>query len=160
MSEDNKASASKGANVKVPPPLVFGGAVAAAILLSWLIPWSLRPSTVRWLLGIVAMGGGVGLGAWALQVMLRAGHHPNPWTPSPTLIRTGPYLWTRNPMYLGMTMVVVGLGFVLGSPYLVAAGLGAARIVQRVAIEQEEKYLADKFGEAYAAYQKVVGRWF
>jgi len=83
-----------------------------------------------------------------------------PTKASTALVTDGIYSWTRNPMYLGLSLILVGIGLATGSAWFLVALPIAVFAVTKLAIEPEEVYLANKFGAAYEAYKSRVRRWF
>jgi protein-S-isoprenylcysteine O-methyltransferase Ste14 len=150
--------ARDAAAVRFPPPLIFLGFVLLGPMIDlWL---ALPPLTVpRWLGAVVALPG-LALIAAAVGVFRRSGEDPTPWTRSDQVIATGLYARTRNPMYLGMTIVGIGLAIGLASMMGVLLAFVAAVVVGRTVIAREEEYLEAKFGDAYRAYCARVRRWF
>ena len=91
--------------------------------------------------------------------MRRTHQDPDPREPSPELILGGPFRWSRNPIYLGMTLIQAGVGVALGNAWLLLLLAPTLVILQREVIAKEEAYLTRKFGDAYLAYQRSVRRW-
>ena len=75
------------------------------------------------------------------------------------MIAEGIYKITRNPMYLGMTLIVVAIGLFFASYAIAVLGLFAAIIIDRLVIAREEAYLEARFGQSYADYKTQVRRW-
>ena len=75
------------------------------------------------------------------------------------LITDGPFAKSRNPIYTGNTLLVTGAGLLFGLMWLVAAGLIAAFVTQKLAIEREERHLEGRFGVAWKAYAARTPRW-
>jgi protein-S-isoprenylcysteine O-methyltransferase Ste14 len=149
-----------GATVRVPPPLVFMAAIALAVLLGWL--WPRDPWIGGWfrhLFGGISIIGGVALIVTAMGRFRQTGQDPKPWLPSPEMITTGPYQFTRNPMYLGLTLITIGIGHVIGNGWFAITAVIALLAVQQLAVVHEEAYLERKFGDAYREYKKRVRRW-
>jgi protein-S-isoprenylcysteine O-methyltransferase Ste14 len=155
MADLSAQSAQGGARVRLPPPVVFG----AAILIGALIPglrtsvWTSAPA------GAVLIVLGVALAGWAVGWFRRTGQDPAPWKPSPELISRGPYRFSRNPMYVGMTVITIGLGGLLARGWIALLAPVALWLVHRTAVLREEAYLAEKFGEPYLAYKARVRRY-
>jgi protein-S-isoprenylcysteine O-methyltransferase Ste14 len=150
-------SSERGARVGVPPPLVF----LAAIGLGWLLP-GLRfhgHHGARIAIGAILVAGGVSLSAAAFGLFRKTGQNPRPWTPTPELIFAGPYQYTRNPMYLGMTLLTLGVSALSGHAFIALLAPVALAVVHFTAVLPEEKYLAEKFGEPYLAYKAEVRRY-
>lgn len=150
-------STEKGARVRVAPPLVF----VAAIGLGWLLP-GLRfhgHYGARIAIGAILLAGGVALGAAAFGLFRKTGQSPVPWAPTPELIFAGPYQHTRNPMYVGMTLLTLGVSALSGHVFMALLAPVALAVVHFTAVLPEEQYLAQKFGEPYAAYKAKVRRY-
>ena len=97
--------------------------------------------------------------AWAIVTMTRAGSNVPTNRPTTTIVENGPYRFTRNPMYLGMAGILLGVAIYAGSltPFIVIPafmGLIAERF-----IAPEEEMLEKAFGQAYAGYKARVRRW-
>ena len=155
------SSSERGARVRVPPPLIFLAALLAGLAVHAALPLRLpatgRPVAVVGGIALVALGVFTVLAARFL--FLRTGQSPAPWKPSPELIACGPYRFTRNPMYVGITMFLVGLGLAVDVPWIALFAFVALAVVHFLAVVREEAYLAEKFGERYAAYTARVRRY-
>ncbi len=152
-------SDSDNPRVFVPPPLMFALAVGAGIILDGnALSWSFggRPAQLA---GAAVALAGLFLILVSLNLFRRFRTRPEPWEPSSTLILTGVYRFTRNPMYLGMALLSVGIAVFFES--LLGCALVAAVVVaiDRIVIAREERYLLRRFGEDYAGYQSRVRRW-
>jgi protein-S-isoprenylcysteine O-methyltransferase Ste14 len=155
------ASNEVGARVRVPPPLVFLAALLCGVAFHHaVVPGAIPPSARIFLLvaGIVLAVGGLGLVVSARTQFVRTGQQPAPWKPTPELIFAGPYRFTRNPMYVGMTLLLVGLGLAF-DVWICAFAPLALVAVHFLAVVPEERYLSQKFGEPYDAYRKRVRRY-
>jgi protein-S-isoprenylcysteine O-methyltransferase Ste14 len=159
-SMTNVLSKHGGARVHFPPPLVFLGLIVLGLALDfWLGPlMSAFPPWLRWLGAGIALAGAVLLLS-ARVWFLRTGQHPAPWKPSPELLTIGIYRYTRNPMYLGLTLFQVGLGTAVRSGWMVALAPLGLLAVHFIAVRPEETYLMDKFGESYKRYVTSVRRY-
>ncbi len=147
--------------VRFPPPLAFLGAVMIGWALDrWVTGWRLPlADAVRWPISGVLIVMGLALAGPALLAFRRARENPEPWTPSKRLIISGWYRYTRNPMYLGMMAISVGLAFLLASVTTLLLLPLLIWLIQTKVIEREEAYLLRRFGEDYAAYMTRVRRW-
>lgn len=150
-----------GAKVRFPPPLVFLGLIGVGVALQrWI--WPLTLPLALW--PRVIAGGSVALGG-VLMVLAarvwfkRTGQDPRPWRPSPELLVKGIYRYTRNPMYVGVTLFQLGLGIALGNGWIAALAPIAIGIVHFLAVRPEEAYLTEKFGESYVRYRVAVRRY-
>jgi protein-S-isoprenylcysteine O-methyltransferase Ste14 len=116
------------------------------------------PSVIR-KLGIGLMMAGLALDVWAAGLFSRAGTTVKPLEPSSALVTRGPFRLSRNPMYLGMMVILVGLGMVLGSLAPFAVVPAFALLIEHRFIRREEAMLEETFGAAYAEYRSKVRRW-
>lgn len=150
------------AEVVVKPPLLFAGALLIGCLLSWLIP--IGPGLGAANGRALAVGGslalaGLALGVLSIREFRRASTSVVPGEPSTTLLETGPYRFTRNPIYIGLVILYFGLAIVLTSAWMLVLLIPVLIILQRGVVEREEAYLKAKFGQAYRQYQARVPRW-
>jgi protein-S-isoprenylcysteine O-methyltransferase Ste14 len=95
----------------------------------------------------------------ALRTMKAAGTNVHPSEPALTLVRGGPFRFTRNPMYLALCLVQIALGFFLNDWITLLFVVPLAFILRNGVILREESYLAAKFGEPYLQYKREVRRW-
>ena len=146
---------------KVPPPVYM---LAMACLM-----WSLDRyfSVYHWLgspwnrVGLVIVVASMLLDVWSLRLFFGAKTTFNPMKPDSTryLVITGPYRISRNPMYLGLLVMLTGWALYLGSVSPLSALPLFVWILTRQQIEPEESILADKFGQQYEDYKRRVRRW-
>ena len=110
-------------------------------------------------LGLLLMATGILLALSALLQFWRHRTTPLPHGESAALVTAGPYLWTRNPMYLGLFTALMGFALYTGPLPLFLAPIAFALIIDRVHIPYEEATLARLFGETYRDYRNRVARW-
>lgn len=110
--------------------------------------------------GLVPAFAGALLAAIAANEFRKLKTSVNPLGESTALVTSGPFRFTRNPMYLGMVLALCGIAMVFGSlsPWLPVPAF--AWLIQVLFVVPEEKILAEQYGEAYRAYRRRVGRWF
>ncbi len=152
---------ARGAEVRLPPPLIFLGAVLLGVgLQQWISPMPVPVDTpLRWVAGGVVIGLGVVLMFAANRPFSRTGQDPKPWKPSPEFFRDGIYRFSRNPMYVSMTIIQLGLGVALDNQWIVVLLPVSVVMVQQFAVVHEETYLETRFGDAYRTYKREVRRW-
>lgn len=149
------------AKVKFPPPFIFLGGLAAGLLIGWLLdfPSFDMDETTK----IVAAGAllvvGFGIGLAAMSVFRRRGTNVEPWRASTMIVAEGVFRWTRNPMYLGMTLVYCGLAILFESFAALLLLPFVLIIIRTYVIAREERYLETKFGDEYRRYRQRVRRW-
>ncbi len=148
------------AQVVVRPPLAWALAVLAGLALHWLMPLPFMPPAVsaRWIGGVV-FAAALALFAWAIVTITRAGSNVPTNTPTTTIVDTGPYRFTRNPIYLAMFGGLVGLAMAFDSLWLLAALVIFALVIRYGVVAREEAYLERKFGDVYRQYRSRVRRW-
>jgi protein-S-isoprenylcysteine O-methyltransferase Ste14 len=151
----------RGAQVRFPPPLVFLGFVLLGVATHHLLrpAPAPMPTALRIISGLIVLVGGAAVGGFARMHFVRTGQSPVPWKPSPELILEGPYRFTRNPMYLGMTLFEAGLGLAVNNLWITLFALPALLTVHLTAVLPEERYLTGKFGESYRSYLARVRRY-
>jgi protein-S-isoprenylcysteine O-methyltransferase Ste14 len=146
--------------VRVPPPLVFLAGLAIGLVLSNWAPTEYLGRAIARPLGRVVTGIGVLLALSAVYAFSRARTDLRPNRPSSALVRTGPYRFTRNPMYVSLTIVYVGVAVMMQSLWsLLLLPLVVAFIRMKV-IGREEAYMERRFGADYLRYKSEVRRWF
>lgn len=150
------------ARVRFPPPLVYLGALLLGMAAERFVP--LRSFGVDWRL-LIATGAplliaGAAMMLAAAGLFRRLGTNVRPSQPATKIATTGPYRWTRNPMYLGMALVYAGLAIGFDGPIAFALFPLVLITIQTQVIAREERYLEDKFGEEYRRYKADVRRWF
>ena len=148
--------------VKFPPPILFVTAFVAGWLLHRRWPRALVPvrwDAVREVAGALLVTAGVAFVLWALATFHRHRTAIYPNRPASRIVRDGPYRLTRNPMYVSMTAVYLGMTLLVNSWLpLVFLPIALGLLLQLV-IAREERYLRSAFGEEYASYCRDVRRW-
>jgi protein-S-isoprenylcysteine O-methyltransferase Ste14 len=146
--------------VVVPPPLVFLAALAAGFLLDWAVPVTVDPATtpVR-MTGLVLVVLGGALMFAGLRAFTRAGTAFRPDRPATRLITAGPFRYTRNPLYIALTLIYLGVALAAAKIWPAATLVPALAVIRYGVIAREETYLERKFGDGYRDYKSRVGRW-
>ena len=145
----------------VPPPLV-GLAIAAGMWAAAHIPPVLQlPNLVRVLVAAALVAIGIAVGIGGVMSFHRAKTTVNPLKPetSAALVTTGVYSFTRNPMYLGMVLVLIAWAVSLASIWSLLGPVLFILYITRFQIVPEERVLDRLFGAAFAEYKKRVRRW-
>jgi protein-S-isoprenylcysteine O-methyltransferase Ste14 len=143
----------------VRPPLVYLSSVVAGTVLDVLWPLAFFPRVLAlpvgsWLV-VVAMA----LFSYAVR-QLRAAGTPVPGnTPTTVIVRTGPYRFGRNPIYLAFSLLHLGIAIWVNSLWLIATLIAAVALMASVVIPREERYLEGRFGAEYLGYKASVRRW-
>lgn len=146
---------------KIPPPVIALACAGVAWLLARYTPGFAYPLPARLPIAALLLMAGLALDLFGLLVFRNAKTTVNPLSPdkSTSIVQSGPYRFTRNPMYLGMGLVLLAFCLYLANPVsVVAVGIFVVYIT-RFQILPEERLLLEKFGEPYAQYTNTVRRW-
>jgi protein-S-isoprenylcysteine O-methyltransferase Ste14 len=145
--------------VRVPPPLVFLGGLAIGLVLSTWAPTEYLDRAIAHLVGGVLTGIGVLLALSAVYAFFRARTNLRPDRSSSALVRTGPYRFTRNPMYVSMTIVYLGVAVMMQSLWSLLLLPLVVTFIRTKVIAREEAYMERRFGAEYLRYKSEVRRW-
>jgi protein-S-isoprenylcysteine O-methyltransferase Ste14 len=140
-------------------PLLYAVAFGAVLLLRWQWPLTLLPRAVSWWIGALWLVPGCALLVWGLHALRAAGTSVNPYRPTTTLVVTGPYRWSRNPLYLALAVIFVGLSIGANTLWGVLVLVPLLVVMHYGVVLREERYLAAKFGEGYSRYCAAVRRY-
>jgi protein-S-isoprenylcysteine O-methyltransferase Ste14 len=144
------------------PPLIYLAAIAISIVL-WIVyplPWFGSPmSDILFAVGCVAIVAVVLIDVSAMRTLARAKTTIRPDRASMHLVTSGAFSFTRNPIYLANTLIMLGVAMISGIAWFALFALVAAFLTQKLAIEPEEKHLAVRFGKKYHDYTRRVRRW-
>lgn len=141
------------------PPVYFVLTIAAMLLLHAVVP---LVQLIGWpgrLFGLVPMSVGVILAFKAERRFERAGTGVIPFTDATAVVEDGPFAYTRNPMYLGMMLFVLGLATALGSIITLLPPILLFYILHRRFVLREEAFMEERMGEPYRRYKGRVRRW-
>ena len=156
---DETTNGADNPGVIAPPPLIFAGALAAGLLANRLYPVPFLPRDLSRALGWPSVFAGLGIGLLGFRQMKRAQTNVQTRKPTTAIVSEGPYRYTRNLLYVGMTLIYGG--FTARANALPAALLlpVVLSVMRRGVIEREERYLERKFGDEYLRYKARVRRW-
>lgn len=149
-------------DIVILPPLALLIAVAAAFALHLLAPLGLLPPFPWGLglwLGCALMAAGIAIGVAGIVSFRRAGTNVVPLNPTLKIVRSGPYRFTRNPMYLGMIVGLAGLGLAASNTWALILTPALWATYHWGVVLPEEAYLERKFGEDYRALLTETRRW-
>jgi protein-S-isoprenylcysteine O-methyltransferase Ste14 len=161
-SEDRNIDRAK---VRVPPVVFFLPMVIAVVFHYFVFPLGFSlPVTLGGQIPQIVVGSLIALIGFGLQGLTYAefqktGQSPDVGQLTTSVIRTGPYRFSRNPMYLGAVLIHLGVAIGIGSIWVLVTLLLAIAMVYFLAIIPEEQYLEQKFSDEYFAYKASVRRW-
>jgi protein-S-isoprenylcysteine O-methyltransferase Ste14 len=146
--------------VRFPPPLVYLAAVLIGAAIDWVIPIRVLPaSLIGWLGGALVLLALTLTGLGSLE-RIKAKTTFRTDRPVSALITTGPYRYSRNPLYLALSILQLGVGIWLNNVWVVVLLVPVIAWIRWRVIAPEERYLIGKFGQVYLDYQTQVRRWF
>jgi protein-S-isoprenylcysteine O-methyltransferase Ste14 len=146
--------------LKLPPPIWALIYVLTAAVISWFFDWSKVPGLPLAPLGILLAAISWILPVWAIVLFRREGTEVEPTSPTNrNLITSGPYQFTRNPMYLGLVILTLGIAIWVGACSMFGAPVALFATPNWVHIPYEETKMRRQFGAAYDNYVARVRRW-
>ncbi len=141
------------------PPLLWGGSLLLGLLMQWLLPLDLEIAHLWRHLGVVLALASGAFARWGEVQFKRAGTNVRPDRPTTAIVDTGPYRFSRNPLYLSLLGLYLGITLAVGT-WWPLFWLPLVLVTTRYGIiGREERYLTAKFGEAYLDYRRRVRRW-
>lgn len=148
--------------VIAPPPLIFLAFLIVGIAMEYGVVRTQgldMPGSLRWtLVTLLLLSGAAVIGA-AVARFRKAGTPPPPWQPTTAFVAEGIYRWTRNPMYLGMTLIYLSAGIAADAPVVFWLLVLMIPTIRHGVIDREERYMTEKFGTPYIDYLHSVPRW-
>lgn len=147
------------AGVVVLPPFLYGGAFVLALLLQWLRPFPIAAHAATLWPGIVLSVLAIGIAIVARRTMEAAGTNVNPLLPTTAIVTSGPFRFSRNPLYVTLTLLFIGLTLAFDTWWGVILLLPVLVIMHAGVILREERYLQRKFGAPYQEYRSRVRRY-
>lgn len=141
------------------PPLLFLICFVCGLVAHFACPY--RGALLPW---ARVLGGGLGFASfgfsiWGRRTMTAAGTNVRPNLPALAIVSGGPFAYSRNPLYLGVMGLFVGIGIALDSPAFLSLLVPLFLVLRFGVVAREERYLEAKFGDAYRAYKARVRRW-
>jgi protein-S-isoprenylcysteine O-methyltransferase Ste14 len=158
-------SNAETAGVIARPPLLFLAALALGFIVDHLLPLPFpiaRVSPAHWISATIAcfmIVIGLVLAAAGIRNFAHAATPVPSNQPVRALVTTGIHGWSRNPIYVGMFLLYLGIGLVVRSPWVLLLALPLAITIRFGVIAREEVYLERRFGDAYSDYKARVRRW-
>ena len=153
------AEAKDTAAVIAPPPLIYLAGLAAGLILGAAVPIPFLARGAASVIGAVLIAAALGLALWGTRTMRRAGTSVRPDVPTTALVTTGPFGFSRNPLYVALTLLYAGIAIAARSLWALLLLIGVLAVVHRGVIGREERYLEQKFGVDYLQYKARVRRW-
>jgi protein-S-isoprenylcysteine O-methyltransferase Ste14 len=149
-------------HVPWPPILYLGTAMTTWLIHQYAapLPWPTGAAQAALsMLGVFLIALGVAIEIATVLTFRKNKTTVLPHRVATNLITTGPFKYSRNPIYLANTMLLAGAGLVFGIAWFIAGAVVAALLTHHLAIRREEQHLAAKFGDAWTAYTDRTPRW-
>ena len=143
----------------VRPPLVYLISLVTGALSQLATPLPFLPGTLAVPLGASLVVVAIALLSYSVAKFLAAGTPVPARKPTTVIVRTGPYRFSRNPIYLAFSLLQLGIAIWVNSLWLLATLVGAVALIHYVVILREEQYLERRFGAQYLDYKASVRRW-
>jgi protein-S-isoprenylcysteine O-methyltransferase Ste14 len=158
MADDGKNNADNP-GVIMPPPFIYAGVLAAGLLANRRFRLPFLPRPLARTIGPLLILGGVAAALLGSRELHRAETNVDPYEPATTVVTGGPYRFTRNPIYVGFTLIYLGISALANALLPVLLLPAVQQLMRRGVIEREERYLERKFGDEYLHYKERVRRW-
>ena len=160
MTSDDRSDKAEVANLGIMrPPWVYLGAIALGVLMHVALPVRLVSRAVSVPLGGTTVLVAIALFLSAVRTFRSAGTPVPGNRPTTTIVRTGPYRCSRNPIYLSFSLLQLSIAFWVNSLWLLVTLMPAVALMSFVVIPREEHYLATRFPSDYLPYRASVRRW-
>jgi protein-S-isoprenylcysteine O-methyltransferase Ste14 len=145
--------------VNLKPPHVAGLLLALSVGLHFVLPQAYRRQFACLTCGVIAVAIGFGLMMWAWWLFRKSGTPIRPTEQATALVTSGPFRFSRNPMYLGIVVMMLGIAMWVGSLPMLIAPVGFFAVMSLVFIPYEERRLRETFDDAFLAFTRSVRRW-
>ena len=145
--------------VIAPPPLICVGFLVAGLVLDYFWPVGFVSGSWRIPLAILLIAAGSVLAGFGLGELGHAGTEISPYKPTTALATGGIYRYTRNPLYVSLTLIYVGIAVATNGLWLLLLVVPLLIVMRYGVIQREERYLESKFGDEYRLYTARVRRW-
>ena len=147
------------ANVIALPPLIYGGALTIGLILQVIYPMAFVPQQVTVWVGVALIVGSSVIVGSALRALVHAKTPFDTRKPSTAIVTDGAFRYSRNPMYVAITLLYLGIASLVNTLWLVLFLVPLMVVIQRGVVAREERYLERKFGDEYLRYKRQVRRW-
>ncbi len=150
---------SDTAGVIFPPPLIYGLGTGVGLAMEYFWPFHFLPGTIGSTIGMALVATTAFIAFWSIREFRRAETSPSPYKSSTSIIASGPFGVTRNPLYVGLNLLMLGVGFWFNSLWVLLALPPTFLVLLFGVVLREERYLEEKFGKEYMDYKGSVRRW-
>lgn len=149
----------QSAGVRIDPQLIYAIPLVAAWLVHRVAPRPLLPAGLAAPIGIGCLILGIAVASAAVRGFRAARTTIQPWESTTALVTSGVFRFSRNPIYVGYTLLYLGVGCWINSIWPLVLLPVVLGLMHGLVIRREEAYLEDRFGESYRDYRRRVRRW-
>jgi protein-S-isoprenylcysteine O-methyltransferase Ste14 len=160
MTENSNHDAPHGPNIRVHPPIIYAISILTGIGLNTLWPLAMPFALHGRIYGSIIIAIAAFIAAWSLLHFHRNDTDVRPDKPDSALITSGPYRFTRNPLYIVLSLAQITAAVWLDNLWVLLLVPVSIIVITRYAITREELYLEQLFGQKYLEYKQRVRRWF
>jgi protein-S-isoprenylcysteine O-methyltransferase Ste14 len=157
--QNNIAAPADNPGVVVLPPLLYGSALVIVLALRWFWPMPIFAYSVALTSGLALIAFAVAIAIWGRRTMHAAGTNISPLRPATDVVTTGPFRFSRNPLYLALTLLYLGLTLAFNTWWGIVVLVPLLIFLHYGVVLREEQYLEHKFGETYRQYRSAVRRY-
>lgn len=150
---------AQGPGVRIQPPLIYAASMLVGIGLNRLWPLAMPFDLHGPVFAGVLLAGVLLLSGLCIREYHKAGTEVRADRPDLALITSGPYCYTRNPLYISLTLVQIAVAMYLDNAWILGMTVASVLVISRYAIRREERYLEQQFGQDYRDYRQRVRRW-
>jgi protein-S-isoprenylcysteine O-methyltransferase Ste14 len=157
-STQHESTSSALMNTKIHPPILAGALLLITLILHFMLP---EERIVGWhhLIGLILTVAGIGLSSFAAALFQARETTRKPYGEPSAFVVQPPYTWTRNPMYLGLTIALLGLAIFFDSTVMLLAPAAFFVVIDKMLIPREEETMERLFSQQYVDYKDRVRRW-
>lgn len=141
------------------PPLIYLSSLGLGVWLDYLWPSAAIPNPVQYVVGAALIVLGVTVLAIAMRQFRKAGTNVQTWKPTTALVTNGFYRFSRNPIYVALSLIYAGIGIAADNLWVLGLLIPLLAVIRYGVIALEERYLERKFGQEYLSYKASVRRW-
>jgi protein-S-isoprenylcysteine O-methyltransferase Ste14 len=141
------------------PPFIYLASIITGVVIHKAWPLPLPPAVPAVFLGSLLTVISILLFAYSVKTFREAGTPVPARKPTTVIVSTGPYRYSRNPIYLAFSLFQLGIAILVSSWWLIATLVGAIAMIHFIVIPREERYLESRFGAEYLDYKASVRRW-
>ena len=141
------------------PPFIYLGFLAVGLALDFALPYPLLPNAIQLSVGAAIIFASLSIIPTVFARFRAAGTSIHVHQPTTAIVTGGAYRFSRNPIYLAMTLLILGIGVAVDGIWVIAMLAPTLIVMHYGVIAREERYLEAKFGEEYLKYKRSVRRW-